>query len=931
MSDLGAVYRVDELIRQSADERADPFSVMRVLRYGAALDNANTSLPAAPRSRRWLRFDAVPARDAGRVGEIEEILLASIGAHATIEVVAQNTGTGTGLDLLIGFADESDLRAASALIAPRADWTPVAGPARVDGPHRAGIVHRLEAHDGAEDDDRDGIPLLGRLASIAGPWQVTWRLQGAGNAQIDELTDEVERLEDSASARTSVTIQTGPTTTVTADLAAWGRVVDWLSVLRRQLTGGRSAGLWSVETQVVTATPGGFDAICSSFRHGFRSRVQQVFATGVYASAAGGFPPVSVLTTEQLGRLLDAPPVSVPGLRIRAAASGGRVSTGRGAPIELGTGWGTDEPITIDVDDLVGHAFVTGTTGSGKTTTVTRLLSGLWNDHRVPFLIVDPVKNDYAAAAAAFNGGLNVVRGADLRLDALRAWPGEAPAFHIARVSQAFRGAFTMPTPVPYVVAQLFDQLVEQESGPEDTSLFDLRAAVDPLVSALGYAPEVESNIRAALLTRLNLLLTPAKAQRFSWPDSSALTGLFDRPTVVTLADLGDDEERSFAVLLLALAAWQSARARTGRARVAHVLVLEEAHRVIPELGPARGAAGEVSSGSALAESAALLTSLLSEVRSYGEQVIVLDQSPARVSQEVVRNTNLKIVHRLLHPDDQAQAGGSLGLDAEQARSIGGLLTGQALISSGAAPEAQAVRIASANAVGGTVHVPAAATSPWPCCVGEAGEAVHRHYRAWQLSRAAEAAVALAIVGVRAGDGDGDALRRQTYDALGLVAAEGAGLSRSCLAWVGIRSVLVRERAASRIPSAARFRVALETTFGCWADKSPLTKAMGATRRVPTSAAPCPVCGERCRVRIPASILYSSQPIGGLRSTWRRAGDDLDPVITWVAAEAVALRDLLGAPATWELLRCMVAHAVLDGRLPRPLIDHVITAARART
>jgi len=69
-----------------------------------------------------------------------------------------------------------------------------------------------------------------------------------------------------------------------------------------------------------------------------------------------------------------------------------------------------------------------------------------------------------------------------------------------------------MPSPTPYVVTQLFDRVAMLPSGGSGMSLFDVRDMVPALISSLGYAPEQESNIRAALMTRLNLLLAPTRA-----------------------------------------------------------------------------------------------------------------------------------------------------------------------------------------------------------------------------------------------------------------------------------------------------------------------------------------------------------------------------------------------------------------------------------
>ena len=50
--------------------------------------------------------------------------------------------------------------------------------------------------------------------------------------------------------------------------------------------------------------------------------------------------------------------------------------------------------LRISVDSLSKHALIAGATGSGKTTAVLELLKQLWLDHRVPFLVIEPVNSD---------------------------------------------------------------------------------------------------------------------------------------------------------------------------------------------------------------------------------------------------------------------------------------------------------------------------------------------------------------------------------------------------------------------------------------------------------------------------------------------------------------------------------------------------------
>ena len=55
------------------------------------------------------------------------------------------------------------------------------------------------------------------------------------------------------------------------------------------------------------------------------------------------------------------------------------------------------DTIGFAVKDLAKHMLIVGTPGSGKTTFSVSLLDRLWKDHGIPFLVIEPAKNEYRA------------------------------------------------------------------------------------------------------------------------------------------------------------------------------------------------------------------------------------------------------------------------------------------------------------------------------------------------------------------------------------------------------------------------------------------------------------------------------------------------------------------------------------------------------
>jgi hypothetical protein len=912
---LASLFCMDGIASLAGQSTADPGDLLYLLRYGAWAEGR--CAPAARLgSDQWVRVEALPLLEDDAAGPFENLLSGLISASTAIEVVLDHDEYG--LAIYLG-SDVDVISRSRRILAPDVDLQPCTAPPPARRWHQLGLVFRLLNENEAGHTPRSGSTrLLQRLGAVEGRWRLSWRLVGSDLGDLDELTTRIEGVEELVSQRKTTIRQETATLTSSVTSSSWSRIERWLAQFLDHLALGRSIGLWQVVTHAHSPDPSTLEAVIAACRAALPATAARVFATDVCGVGTAGDPaPASVLTTVDISSMLSSPSTTVPGLQVRRSIPSGRRAT-RGAGLPIGHFWGTDVQAELDVQDLEGHAFIAGTTGAGKSGTVTRILAEAWNRHGIPCLIIDPVKDDYSDSAKCFRGGLTVIRGGTLCMNILQPWPGTPADVHIARVSQAFRGSFSMPSPAPYVVMQMFDSLLVQRGGVGDTAnLSDLRDALDAQVRRLGYAADNTANIRAAVMTRLNLLLAPHRAHRFIWPDSVALTDLLTKPTVVTLSDLGDDEERSFVVLLLAMAVWSAARARVSPAAVDHILVLEEAHRVIPEI------AAELSNdenGSARRESAALLTSMLAEVRSFGEQVMVVDQSPAKVASDVVRNTNLKVVHRIVHPEDQAQLGGALGLDEQHHAALGALQRGQVVVSTRIEPAPQLVKVGLAAPLGsrGATWLKPP-LSPWPCCGGAVSSA--SHFLAWQRAAAAADYLALFLVGIRFGAGDGAKLRQFVFSSL-LRLTSIRDINRECLAWAGIRHVISAERAMGFVKSPTAFEAAVRGSYGAWVTKEPAVSSLAGELRLDAGnyTARCDMCDEMCGVRVPAQLRLAGQPRTGLRALTASTRREALPAIEHaIANEMDVLIVLLGPDAAWRLQRCQIAQAVYYAQLDRSI------------
>jgi hypothetical protein len=61
-----------------------------------------------------------------------------------------------------------------------------------------------------------------------------------------------------------------------------------------------------------------------------------------------------------------------------------------------------------------------------------------------------------------------------------------------------------------------------------------------------------------------------------------------------------------------------------------------------------------------------MFAAMLSEIRAYGEGIVIAEQIPQRLADDAVKNTNVKIVHQLPGEDDRRVIGAAMSLGEEQ-------------------------------------------------------------------------------------------------------------------------------------------------------------------------------------------------------------------------------------------------------------------------
>lgn len=415
-----------------------------------------------------------------------------------------------------------------------------------------------------------------------------------------------------------------------------------------------------------------------------------------------------VVNSDELATMIHLPTHEVTGYHVRPQPKFDVTphrSPGTDAPVRVGEivdeGRNTGRCYALDPDSLTRHAMVVGTTGSGKTNTIFHVLRQL-ADRDVPFLVIEPAKTEYrqlldtelGERLQIFTLGDELV--SPFRINPFEVRPGVPVQTHIDHLKSVFNAAFVMYAPMPYVLEQCIHEVYEDRGWDLVTgenrrgrhprahpTLTDLYEKVGPVVDRLGYERELTHDITAALETRIDNLRIGSKGLMLDTHVSLPISSLLEAPTVLELDHVGDDDEKAFLIGLVLLSLYEHYQASgTSEADgLNHVTVIEEAHRLLKSTPDPGGRSHEAANMAGKAVES--FSNILAEIRAYGEGMIVADQIPAKLARDVVKNTNLKIVHRLLAEDDRSLLAGSMAADAEQTTWFGLSDVGEAAVFGG--------------------------------------------------------------------------------------------------------------------------------------------------------------------------------------------------------------------------------------------------------
>ena len=352
---------------------------------------------------------------------------------------------------------------------------------------------------------------------------------------------------------------------------------------------------------------------------------------------------------------------------------------------------------SLQKNDLNKHLFITGVTGAGKTTTCLRLLleSGL------PFLVIEPAKTEYRALYEYLPDELDIYVLAKEELSRFRLnpfqllSPAESLLANVATLKATLTAVFPMEAAMPSILEEAIIRAYKEKGWDINTNenyLYDAPWAADSLawptfshmiaqlgkvIKSKGLGTEFEEKYLGSLVARLSAMTQGIKGRMLNTPYSLDFDALLDRKVVIELDELKAPEDKALFMGLIMGRVAQAMKQRHAKdANFRHLTLIEEAHRLLSRLDPAEGGAQK--------QGVEMFANLLAEVRKYGEGLIIADQIPNQLIPAVIKNTNTKIIHRLLAADDRATVGDAMGLNDDQKNFLPKLQPGEAVVYQGA-------------------------------------------------------------------------------------------------------------------------------------------------------------------------------------------------------------------------------------------------------
>lgn len=398
--------------------------------------------------------------------------------------------------------------------------------------------------------------------------------------------------------------------------------------------------------------------------------------------------PASIINSYELAVNMGLPKKSIKGLSVLYKSTFGKnvitssridksVSIGKLSNLGIADGGS----IALDINSLNSHLFVTGSTGTGKSNTIYKLLDEITRvDSKIHFMVVEPAKGEYKHAFYKHPRIKTEVYGTNpKKMKLLKINPFSFPddvhlLEHVDRIVEIFNVCWPMYAAMPAILKNAVIMAYEKcgwditnsyidESNKVYPCFADVLECINEILDDSSFSQDNKGDYIGALCTRVESLTTGLNGMIFNGneiPESD----LFDNNVIVDLSRVGSVETKSLimGLLVMKLQEYRMASGLRPNQELRHIMVLEEAHNLLKKTSTEQSA----DSSNMVGKSVEMITNAIAEMRTYGEGFFIVDQAPNLLDTAAIRNTNTKIVLRLPENEDREIIGKSMALSDEQ-------------------------------------------------------------------------------------------------------------------------------------------------------------------------------------------------------------------------------------------------------------------------
>jgi len=344
-------------------------------------------------------------------------------------------------------------------------------------------------------------------------------------------------------------------------------------------------------------------------------------------------------------------------------------------------------PIGCPEQSFTKHALIVGTPGSGKTNFSISLLMQ-FAQRGIPFLAIEPTKREYRSLIDAvpdlrvFTPGNNDI--SPFIINPFIPPKGIRIEQYIPSLASAFNAAFSMPEPLDIIFLKAVRSCYSSygwkdysKIGDPDVTVFGLHEFIltfKKLIEKTDYSAEVKGNIKSGGLLRLSNLIEQ-NSNIYDTINTVPIEDILSGSTVIELDGIDNAEQKSLlmALLLINICIYTKHN-HLGDGKLKNIILIDEAHVLLG--GKHTGGDGAESEETTVKA----LQNMIAEIRSYGTSIVIADQSPTKVSREVVANTDIKVTFRLVQASEKEMIIDSTNMDEEDGKQLSRLKPGEAFI-----------------------------------------------------------------------------------------------------------------------------------------------------------------------------------------------------------------------------------------------------------